>query len=290
MRFLVTGGSGFIGSYLVNKLSKMNHKVLSFDLVPSKIFNSNVKSILADIKKYKDLNKVASNCDGIFHCAGIVGSSETFSYFKETIEVNMLGTLNILNVAKNFNIPLINLSLKNDSMNPYMISKRKSNELCESFYQYLGTPVCTINGLNGYGPQQLLKPTPKMLPSMILKILNNEKIQINGDGQQIVDMIYVEDLVDIMYLAFQKKCWGATFDAGTGIPRTVNQIAKDVIKIIGKGKIEYLQMRKGEPANSIALADPTFALKTLDYYPKTDWYFGLNKTVKWYKDYFESNI
>ena len=125
MRFLVTGGSGFIGSYLVNKLAKMNHKVLSFDSAPSKIYNSNVKSILADIKNYNDLNNVASNCDGIFHCAGIVGSSETFSYFKETIEVNILGTLNILNIAKNFNIPLINLSLKNDSMNPYMISKER---------------------------------------------------------------------------------------------------------------------------------------------------------------------
>ena len=289
MRFLVTGGSGFVGSYLIEKLNYMKHHVISLDCVAPNDFNPEIEIITSDLNNVDILKKIGKKIDGIFHCAGIVGSTETFSFIEKTFQTNVLGTLNLLKIAKEFNIPMINLSLKNDSMNPYMISKRTSTEICQSFYKYLNTKVCTINGLNGYGPKQLLQPTPKMVPSMINNILNNKKISINGDGKQIVDMIYITDLVEIIYLAFINKCWGKTFDAGTGVPLTVNQVAKDIIKNIGKGEIEHLPMRQGEPNRSIALADPSFIVRNLNYYPKTNWYFGLNKTIKWYKQYIKKN-
>ncbi len=283
MQFLVTGGSGFIGMYLAKKLQNMGHDVVCYDINNPKWIEPKTKVVIGDINDFDKLINVAHDVVCIFNCAGILGSTESFSYFEKTFEVNVFGTLNLLKLAKQFDIPMVYLSLKNDCMNPYMISKRIGTELCQSYSTYLDTRVCAINGLNGYGPRQELKPVPKMVPNMITRVLKDQKISINGDGKQIVNMIYVEDLVHIMYLAFERNCWGTTFDAGTGIPRTVIQIAHDVISVLGKGEIEYLPMRKGEHNRAIALADPSFLVQSLDYYPETSWRKGLKETVKWYQ-------
>ncbi|MDC0229388.1 NAD-dependent epimerase/dehydratase family protein [Deltaproteobacteria bacterium] len=279
----MTGGSGFIGMYLVKKLQNIGHDVICFDKNIPKWIEPKTKVIIGDINDFEKLKNVARDVECIFHCAGILGSTETFSYIEKTFEVNVFGTLNLLKLAKKLDIPMVYLSLKNDCMNPYMISKRIGTELCQSYSAYLDTRVCAINGLNGYGPRQALTPIPKMVPNMITSVLNGKKIKINGDGKQIVDVIYVEDMAHIMYLAFEKNCWGTKFDAGTGQPRTVKQIAHDVISVLGKGEIEYLPMRKGEHNRSIALADPSFLVQSLDYFPETSWSDGLKETVKWYK-------
>ena len=97
-------------------------------------------------------------------------------------------------------------------------------------------------------------------------------------------MIYVRDLAKIMYLAFEKEVWGDVFDAGSGRPRTVLSIADSLISMIGKGTYKHIEMRQGEPEQAIALADPSYTVQKLDYYPETSWDEGCRMTVDWYTE------
>ena len=84
--------------------------------------------------------------------------------------------------------------------------------------------------------------------------------------------------------AAEKEVWGEVFDAGSGRPRTVLSIADDLIRMIGKGKYNHIEMRPGEPDQAIALADPSFTVQKLDYYPETSWEDGCIKSLEWYKE------
>lgn len=282
--FIVTGGSGFIGGHLVEYLEELGHKVTIFDIKEPEWFKPKAEVIIGDILSTEDLMAATEVSDCIFDCSGVLGSAETFDYFEKTLRVNALGTLRVLDVAKERGIPVVYMSLKNSWKNPYMISKRTGSELCQAYYQYLGTKACAIAGLNAYGPRQHWDPIRKMFPRFIMKILNDETFDIFGDGKQIVDMIYVRDLAKIMYLAYEKEVWGEVFDAGSGRPRTVLSIADDLIKMIGKGKYNHIDMRPGEPDQAIALADPSFIVQKLDYYPETSWEEGCKISLEWYKD------
>ncbi len=282
--FIVTGGSGFIGGHLVEFLEEMGSNVKIFDIKKPDWFSPKAEFINGDILSKDELMQASEGCDCIFDCSGVLGSAETFDYFEKTVRVNALGTLMVLEVAKELDIPVVYMSLKNSWKNPYMISKRTGTELCQAYSQYLNTKACAVSGLNAYGPRQHWDPIRKMFPRFIMKILNDEVIEIFGDGKQIVDMIYVRDLAKIMYLAFEKQVWGEVFDAGSGRPRTVLNVAEDLINIIGKGKINHIEMRPGEPEQAIALADPSFVVQKLDYYPETSWEDGCKISLEWYKD------
>ncbi len=283
-KFVVTGGSGFIGGHLVEYLEDMDFDVKIFDLKEPEWFSPKAEIIKGDILSKDDLINAAEGCDCIFDCSGVLGSAETFDYFEKTLRVNTLGTLRVLDVAKKLGIPVVYMSLKNTWKNPYMISKRAGTELCQAYSQYLDTKACAISGLNAYGPRQHWDPIRKMFPRFIMKILNDEIIEIFGDGKQVVDMIYVRDLAKIMYLAFEKEVWGDVFDAGSGRPRTVLSIADSLISMIGKGTYKHIEMRPGEPEQAIALADPSYTVQKLDYYPETSWDEGCRMTVDWYTE------
>ena len=283
-KFIVTGGSGFIGGHLVEYLEENGHDVRIFDIKKPEWFKPKAEVIIGDILSTDDLMSASDGCECIFDCSGVLGSAETFDYFEKTLRVNALGTLRVLEVAKQLGIPVVYMSLKNSWKNPYMISKRAGSELCQAYNLYLGTKACAVSGLNAYGPRQHWDPIRKMFPRFIMHILNDKTLEIFGDGKQIVDMIYVRDLAKIMYLAYEKEVWGEVFDAGSGRPRTVLSIANDLISMIGKGNYKHIEMRPGEPDQAIALADPSFTVQKLDYYPETSWEEGCRKTLEWYKE------
>jgi len=289
MQFLVTGGSGFIGGHLVELILEKGHDVVIYDLKEPEWFTPNCKVVQGDVLKKEDLMEAAKGCDAIFDCSGVLGSAETFEHIVKTFKVNALGTINVLDTAKELDIPIIYLSLKNEWKNPYMISKRAGTELCEMYALYQGTKAVAIKGLNAYGPRQHWDPVRKMFPRFTMQLLKGEPITIFGDGKQIVDMIYVTDMAEIMWLAFEKQVWGTVFDAGTGRPRTVVDVAKTLVTEIG-GEIKHIPHRIGEPHQAIALADPSFVLQKLDYFPETPWSLGVSKTVKWYRAMHEGKL
>ena len=273
MKTLVTGGHGFIGGQLIKALKKRNHEVTSYDLIDGN-----------DVLDKENLEKFIKDCDVVFDCSGVLGSAETINYIEKTIDVNMKGTVNILKCALAHNKKVVYMSLKNEWHNPYMIAKRGATEFCQMYHQYFGLDVSVVRGLNAYGAGQHWGSVRKVVPTFIVQAINNEPLCIYGSGKQIADFIHVEDMVEIMIRIWEKNVWGKVIDAGTGVPTTINELVATIIRLAGSSsKIDYLPMRKGEPDNAIALANPADALQLLDFYPKIRLEEGMKETVEWYK-------
>jgi Nucleoside-diphosphate-sugar epimerases len=105
--FVVTGGSGFIGGHLVEYLEEMGHTVTIFDIKEPDWFKPQAEIIIGDILSTDDLMAATEGSDCIFDCSGVLGSAETFDYFEKTLRVNALGTLRVLDVAKERGIPVV---------------------------------------------------------------------------------------------------------------------------------------------------------------------------------------
>jgi len=276
MKALVTGGRGFIGSHVVAALRERGHEAYSYDL------RCGCSTLDPDM-----LYRATGGVDVVFGCAGRLGSAETFANTAGALQTNIIGTLNVLEACRLRNIPMVYISLKNDWNNPYMISKHAGTRLCEMYYEYWGAHTAVMRGLNAYGPGQHWGAVRKVIPTFIVNAMKNEPIRLFGDGKQIIDLIYVRDMAEIMVRLWERECWGAVIDGGTGIPVTVAEVARKVVAMTGsKSVIEYEPMRMGEPEHAVALADPAPAKQLLDYYPTTGLDDGLTQTIDWYKQHY----
>jgi len=278
MRALVTGGKGFIGGHLCDALRARKYRHKAYDLVDG-----------LDVLDTAALDRDVRRSSVVFDCAGILGSAETFAHAAQTVDVNVKGTLNVLEACRAHNVPLIYLSLKNAWHNPYMITKRAATEFCQMYGDYYGLRVAVVRGLNAYGPGQHWGAVRKVVPTFIMRALRGEPLTIYGDGRQIVDLIHARDLVEIMVRCWEREAWGAVVDAGTGVPVTVLELARLIISMTGSAsEIVMEPMRIGEPEHAVALADPTDAKRLLDYYPTTALREGMADTIEWYREHGES--
>ena len=276
MRCLVTGGKGFIGAHIVDLLRARGHETHTYDLRDG-------KSTL----DAEQLYQAARGMDVVFGCSGKLGSAETFAEIESTISTNVIGTLNALEACRRNGIPLVYISLKNEWLNPYMISKHTGTHLCEMYNSYCGTPTAVMRGLNAYGPGQHWGKVRKVIPTFIVNALQGKPLRLFGDGKQIIDLIYVRDMAEIMIRLWECGCWGAVIDGGTGVPVMVEEVARKVIEMAGSNStIEYEPMRRGEPEHAIALADPGPARRLLNYYPETSLEKGLAQTIDWYRQHY----
>jgi UDP-glucose 4-epimerase len=288
MKILVTGGKGFIGSHLIDELLKLGHKVTTFDKSIRPINYKGwekVKHIYGTTEDIKLLDDVISANDYVFHLAGILGTSETLDNIRKTIDANILGTLNILELLKKHNKPGLNITIGGINwLNPYAITKLTAEKFSLMYVKEFDLDIKVVRGLNTYGSRQKHAPVKKAVPNFIINALQNKPIEIYGSGEQVVDLVYVKDLVEVMIRAmnYKKKILHA-IDGGTGNKITVNELARTVIRLTNsKSEIKYLPIRKGEPLNSVTLADIK-TLKELDFIPSTPLEDGMKKTIEWYR-------
>jgi nucleoside-diphosphate-sugar epimerase len=142
--------------------------------------------------------------------------------------------------------------------NPYSITKTTAERFALMFNKERGTKIAVVRGMNAYGPGQKAGPVRKIIPNFIIPALKGDPLTVYGDGSQVMDMIYVDDLADVLCAAllFNHGVYDSVFEAGTGTPTTVLRIAKEVIKQVGGGTIHHVPMRPGEPDASRVLANP----------------------------------
>lgn len=271
---LVTGGCGFIGSHLCDLLNDRGHtRIMRYDLRNG-----------LDVLDYPTLEKHVMAHEVVFDCSGVLGSAETFDHVWHTFETNVRGTLNILEAARRMRKPVVHLSLKNSWRNPYMISKQASTQLCEMYRDYHGLEVSVVRGLNAYGPGQHWGAVRKVVPTFIVNAIQNKPLVLFGSGRQIVDLIHVRDLAEIMLRLWEQSCWGEVIDGGTGIPLTVKALAELIVELSGsESSIRHEPMRLGEPANGVAIANASEAMRAVGYYPQVDLIDGLCDTINWYR-------
>lgn len=264
---LVTGGSGFIGSYVVDRLLRDGVKVVSFDHVhDQKNLPTGAERYLGDIRDAESVTEAMAHVDGFIHLAGVLGTQETILNPKPAIMTNITGGLNVLEAAAQYGVPGVNIAVGNHwEQNPYSISKSTVERLVRMYNAYRGTEISVVRALNAYGPRQSVaepygtSKVRKIIPSFVHRALNGDPIEVYGDGRQIMDMVWVGDvanfLVDALYRTAVNGAMPETIEAGTGEDTTVLEIAQAVIDEVGQGHVEHLPLRPGESKGAVVKAN-----------------------------------
>lgn len=280
MKYLVTGGAGFIGSYLVEKLLDMGHNVTIIDDMSTGTYN-NIK----EFKKNKNFNfvldtildenlimKLVSECDQVYHLAAVVGVKNVMENPVETIRTNIIGTENILHCCAKYNKKVLiastsevygkamkikrgdsGLNESDDSLFgatnvrrwSYATSKALDEFLSLAYFQERNLPVVIVRFFNTVGPRQL-GDYGMVIPIFVHKALLGDNIPVFGDGSQRRSFTYVEDVVSgIIKLMDTKDAIGEVVNIGNSDEITIKNLAKLVIKVSNSNaKIEYIPYNK----------------------------------------------
>lgn len=296
---LVTGGTGFIGSYVVEALLERGRQVLVLDHM-HRHPTPGVSTIYGDIRDPIDVSEAMAHADSWIHLAGVLGTAETVQDPRPAAVTNILGGLNMLEAAAHYKTPGVNIAVGNHWMdNPYSITKSTVERFCNLYRDERGVEVSVVRALNAYGPRQVPaapygpSKVRKITPSFVCRALAGDPIEVYGDGSQVMDMIHVADVADILVEALQVTetvgCVRGVLEAGTGRSTTVLDIAQAVANEVGTQtgadpEIRFLPMRAGEPERSVVLGNPG-TLAAIDVDPKRLMTLedGLESTVLWYR-------
>ena len=253
MKYIVTGGAGFIGSYIVKKLVARGDSVTVIDNLNTGK-EENLESVRNKIIFLKDsvlnmslLEKETRNVDGIFHQAALASVQDSFSKRDEYYDVNVKGTENILKLAKKNNfkvvyassssvygnpeqIPIKESDAKNP-INPYAETKLKKEELAIK-YSEMGVKVIGLRYFNVFGKGQS-KEYAGVLKLFLERIRDKLPPKVNGDGTQFRDFVYVEDVVNANILSMDSEISHGFFNVGTNSSITILDLAKIIIKSSG---------------------------------------------------------
>ena len=260
MRVLVIGGAGFIGHHCCQLLIKQGHTVTSFDPAPRELPSPHA-GVRGDVLDATSVRCYVAQHDAVLHLAGILGTAETVDRPRASIEVNILGALNVYEAVRQEGKRACTITVGNHFMNnAYSITKSCAERLALMFNKEHNTQIAVVRGLNAYGPGQKARPVRKVIPNFILPALAVDPLTVYGDGQQIMDFIYVTDLAECLIAALlgDHGIYDKIFEAGSGRRTTIAEVAATVIKLAGsKSQCQYLPMRPGETEHSIVLADTT---------------------------------
>lgn len=251
MKYLVTGGAGFIGSNIVDSLIELGHEVIVIDNESSEshdhfFWNENAKNYKLDICDYENTRSLYDGVDYVFHVAAEARIQRTIKNPITSVKTNVVGTVTVLQCSKEANVKRVVYSStssaygrneipnketqSDDCLNPYSISKVAGEKLCSMYTNIFGLDTIIFRYFNVYGDRH---PTKGIYAPVIglfdVQKLNGEKLTIVGDGEQRRDFTNVKDVVDINILATTKdidrKYFGNVFNVGTGTNYSVNQIA-----------------------------------------------------------------
>jgi UDP-glucose 4-epimerase len=294
MRVLVTGGMGFIGQHTVAELLARGFDVLVLDRqCRPDTWATKASVMLGDIRDREVVFEAVQQCDAVINLAGILGTMETIDDPYPCVDTNIRGALNVFQACRKTRtrpdgVRGVQISVGNHFMNnSYAITKSVAERFAFMFNTEHGTKIALVRGLNAYGEKQKHLPVRKIVPNFVLRALTHQPIEIFGDGQQIMDMIYVKDLAKILVLAATTEhgCYNRVIDAGTGRRTTVNEIAELTAKLSGStAGVRHLPMRAGEPDRSVVVGDPStlrpLGISVGDLLRLED---GLGHTVAWYR-------
>lgn len=308
-RILVTGGAGFIGSHLIDRLLEEGVKVVAFDNLITGIksnlehnmTNKNFVFYRGDIRDIDTLNKAIEGVDGVFHQAALVSVSRSIENPIEANDINVNGTLNVLKTCVDNKVKRLvfassssvygdtkDLPKKEDialnPVSPYAVSKLSAENYVRVFYKVYGLETVCLRYFNVYGPRQTSGPYSGVIPIFVKNLLNDKKNIIFGDGEQTRDFTYIKDVVQANICALTSdRAIGDVFNIATGKPTSINELASNLQKITRKTKlgITYAEPRRGDIEHSYA--DINKAEKLINYEPRVALFDGLTELVEYWK-------
>lgn len=254
MKIGVTGGSGFIGSYICEELVKRGHTPFVLD------HKGRLEhGLLGDVRDATIVMELAAHCDAIIHLAAVLGTAETIDSPLAAAETNIIGTINVFESASRYNIPVVFAAVGNANIGrgTYCITKSCGERFVNMYREDRGLQIASIRPMNAYGPRQSV-PAPygsakvrKIVPSFICSALSGDAMRLYGGGTQISDSVFVGDVANVFVTTLERLFDGLILDhpidVGNNIPHTVLEVAQEVAENINGATIDAVPMRAGEP-------------------------------------------
>ena len=250
MKYLVTGGAGFIGSHLTKKLVEEGQDITIIDNLKTgkeknlESIKNKIDFVKGSILDIELLKKLTKNVDGVYHQAALASVQDSFSKPDEYHNVNVNGTENILKLAKQYNFKVVYASSSSvygnpvripiresdekNPINPYAKTKLKKEELAQK-YSEMGVKVIGLRYFNVFGKGQS-KEYAGVLKLFLERIRDKLPPRINGNGTQFRDFVYVGDVVNANMMSMNSDVNHAFFNVGTNTSITILDLAKIIIK------------------------------------------------------------
>lgn len=312
MEILITGGAGFVGSHLCEKYVSDGETVYCLDSfengdlrnVYGLITRKNFKLVRGSIQDSDLLEKIMPHADIIIHLAAQIHVERSIIEPRLTYEVNVLGTLNVLEAARRYDVQKIihtstsevygsaqSVPMNEDhplcAPHPYGASKIASDRLCNAYIQTYGMNICIARPFNTFGPKQRDHGYGGAISIFTKRVLGGQPPIVYGDGSQTRDYMYVSDLVRAYDLVLKsKRSLKEVINFGTGKDIRILDLANRIVELCGgKGKIKpvHVAARPGEIHKMVA--DYSKAKKLLGWKPKCTLEKGLRDFVEWYRNY-----
>jgi len=301
----VTGGAGFIGSHLVDRLIDEGFEVVvlddfstgSLENLRLHVGKDNFHIVKGDVRNRVDVKKAVEDVDYIFHLAAIVSVELSIKNPVLVEEVNVGGTLNLLEESLSLDLKKfvyvsscavygnpkylpIDEEHPTKPLSPYGVSKLTAEHYCKVFYRIYGLKTVCLRLFNVYGPRQAVGPYSGVIAKFVDRLKNGKPPIIYGDGKQTRDFIFVEDVVDACLRAMDsKKCVGEVVNIGSGIETSINELAQVISRLFGIEEVKpvYAESRVGEIRRSCA--DISKAKKLLEFKSKISLEEGLRRFI-----------
>jgi UDP-glucose 4-epimerase len=298
MNIGVIGGSGFIGSHVVDKLLEHGHDVTVFDI--KKPHRADVPHIYIDITDpAKSTVALTGDYDAVYLLAAMADVNDVFRSPVESVGVNISGVINILEAARRCGIKQVILAsttwvyaLASENQvsedtplhiaradHLYTSSKVAAEFLCYSYHKLYGQGFTVLRYGIPYGPRAR---GGTVIATFVQRAFAGKPLTIFGDGSQFRNFIYVEDLAEGNVAALQEIALNKTYNLDGMRPVTVIEVAKAVQKLIGNVQIEYAEARAGDYSGKVASSGK--ARKELGWEPKVDFEEGLRRYIEWYRE------
>jgi UDP-glucose 4-epimerase len=311
VRALVTGGAGFIGSHIVERLVRGGHAARAFDnLTTGREANlasvrkeggrqagADVELVVADVRDAERLDRAVAGCDVVFHEAAIVSVPYSVEHPHESQDVNLRGTLNVLEAARKAGVRRVVFASsaavygedpvlpKVESMlpapiSPYGIEKLGSEHYLAAWTRLFGLECVALRYFNVFGPRQdPSSPYSGVISVFVDRMLRGEVPTIFGDGEQFRDFVYVDNVVDMNLLAATRpEAAGRVYNVGCGVKTSLNELVAMLGRIVGRPSTpKHAAPRAGDIRES--LADISRARAELGYAPAVEVEEGLRRLV-----------
>ena len=308
MKYLITGGAGFIGSNIAGELLQRGQQVRVLDNFATgrrenlREFTDKIELIEGDLRSYHIVREAVDGVEVILHQGALPSVPRSINDPITTNQVNVEGTLNILDAARDAKVKRVvfasSSSIYGDSeklpkqeemipnpLSPYAVSKLAGEKYCQVFARIYNLHTTALRYFNVFGPKQ--DPTSQysaVIPRFIQAILQDRSPVIYGDGKQSRDFTFVSNVIEANILASQVDSPpGMVFNCACHERIDLNQLVETINKILGKKiKPEYVAARPGDVKHSFADIDRIS--KHLQYKPLVYFEEGLRRTVEWYQN------